>query len=52
MIKMIHGKIKEITVSNPSRILGRMYIQISGIGELSIKLPTGKYAGQSIKIKL
>ena len=52
MLKVINGEVKEITVSDPSRSLSRIRLQISGMDDLSIDLPKGVYAGQSVKVEL
>ncbi len=51
MLKIVGGKVKELTVADPSRALKRIHIQISGMDELSIELPGGIYAGQSVSIE-
>lgn len=48
MLKMKDGKVKEITVADPSRSLVRMHLQISGMDDLTIELPKGVYAGKSV----
>lgn len=50
MLKLSHGEVKEITVSDPSRRLSRIHLHITGMDELSIELPKGVYAGQSVKV--
>ena len=52
MLKMSHGEAKEITVADPSRRLRRIHLQISGMDDLTIELPTGVNAGQSVNIEL
>ena len=49
MLKVIKGEVKEITVADPSRSLSRIHLQISGMDNLSIELPNGVYAGQSVR---
>lgn len=48
MVKFSEGKVKKITVADPSRSLSRLHLQISGMDELNIDLPGGVYAGKSI----
>ena len=52
MLKVINGKVKEITVADPSRSLSRIRLQISGMDDLTIELPNGVYAGQSVIVEL
>ncbi len=52
MLKISEGKVKKITVADPSRSLSRLHLHITGMGELSIDLPEGVYAGQSINANL
>ena len=52
MLKISEGKVKEITVADPSRSLSRLHIQISGIDDFTIELPNGVYAGQSVNVEL
>ncbi len=52
MLKIREGKVKEITVADPSRSLMRLHLQISGMDELAIELPEGVYAGQSVITEL
>jgi len=52
MLKISEGKVKEITVADPSRSLSRIHLQISGMEKLVIDLPGGVYAGQSIITEL
>lgn len=48
ILKMNDGVVTELTVADPSRKLNRMHLKISGMDELSIKLPQGDYAGSSV----
>ncbi len=52
MLKISDGEVKELTVSDPSRKLARMHLQISGMDDLSIEMPKGVYAGQSVILEL
>lgn len=52
MLKISDGEVKEITVADPSRNLNRMHLKISGMDDLSIKMPEGVYAGQSVILEL
>ena len=52
MVKISEGKVKKITVADPSRSLSRMHLQITGMNDLNIELPEGVYAGQSINANL
>jgi chondroitin AC lyase len=52
MVKINEGKVKKITVADPSRSLSRMHLQITGMNDLNIELPEGVYAGQSINANL
>jgi len=52
MLKMNGDTVKEITVADPSRKLARMHLEISGIGDITIDLPAGFYAGQSKTVEL
>jgi len=52
MLKLREGKVKEITVADPSRSLKRLHIQITGMENLRIELPGGVYAGQSVITEL
>jgi chondroitin AC lyase len=51
MLKMAEGKVAEITAADPSRTLDRMHLHISGMKDLTIELPGGVYAGQSVITK-
>jgi len=46
------GSWPEINYEDPSRSLSRMHLQITGMNDLSIELPEGVYAGQSINTNL
>lgn len=52
MLKMEKGKPEEITVADPSRSLQRLHLKISEMSDMSIELPGGVYAGQSVLTKL
>ena len=52
MLKMSQGQVKEITVADPSRSLASIHLYISGMEDLSIKLPEGAYAGESVNLEL
>jgi len=52
MVKINGSKVEEITVSDPSRILNRMHLKISGVDALTVELPQGVYAGKSVEVKL
>jgi chondroitin AC lyase len=52
MLKMSEGKVKKIWVADPSRTLGRIHLHISGMDDISVKLPEGVYAGQSISAEM
>lgn len=50
---MVHcdgGGIREITVSDPSRRLGRLHLTVNG-KEMVVELPQGVYAGESVTNK-
>jgi len=56
MLKIVDDLVKEITVSDPSRLLSHLHMKVSGLEEnqmndLSIDLPTGFFAGQSVIIR-
>lgn len=52
LLKMEGKEVKELSVSDPSRKLGRMHLGITGRDEIVIELPSGFYAGQSISLEL
>ena len=52
ILKCPDGVLKEITAADPSRMLGSLHLNISGIGDLSFRLPEGDYAGQSVSVAL
>lgn len=56
MVKIEEGQVKEVTVADPSRSLKRIHLQITGMDQraidLSIELPRGVYAGQSVSLVL
>ncbi len=57
MLKIENDVVKEITVSDPSRLLSKLHMKITGVNadqikELNIDLPSGFYAGQSVVLKL
>ncbi len=51
MLKMAKGKVTEITAADPSRNLDRMHLRVSGMEDLTIEMPGGVYAGQSVITK-
>jgi len=52
LIKLSDGVVKEITAADPSRKLSHLHLNITGIGDLSIKLPGGNYTGKSSSLEL
>ena len=50
MLKMNGDKIEKISASDPSRKLGKLHIGISGNSEVTIDLPQGNYAGDSVTV--
>lgn len=51
ILKMDGERVQNITVADPSRKLARLHLEISGLKNLVIDLPTGFYAGQSITVE-
>jgi len=57
ILKVNDGVVEKLTVSDPSRLLSHLHMKITDVTanqpkELSIDLPDGSYAGQSVGIKL
>ena len=52
LLEMKGEALKETTVADPSRKLGRIHLEISGMDVLAIDLVTGNFAGQSVKAVL
>ena len=48
LLKMNGDKVEKIAASDPSRKLGKLHIGISGNSEVTIDLPQGDYAGDSV----
>ena len=48
ILKLKDGLVKKLTVSDPTRKLGKMHIDISGMDHQTIDLPKGDFAGSSI----
>lgn len=50
MVRCSGEKVQEITVSDPSRKLGRLHLTVNG-KEMPVELPQGVYAGRSVTNK-